>query len=517
MSAVAPDPDSTMSVANISGAPDHGSLIAAHLICSTVARCNKKFWMPTQNNPETYCKEDILWTLFAQSTLQTNAHNNSIKAEDINFLSSIIPSSSIHLNQPTNVYLVPNRTWTYLQVSSTPPPSATPTGKHILIIGGSVTALTNAWLLLDMGYRVTVISDRYAPAEPRVTGQIAGALWEYPPAVCGQHTDEVSIDKSKIWCQISRDVFTDLVEKHGELHHGIQIQIANFFFTHDLHDASMKGQAQKMDEIQKLGLPGFLHNPKLIERHRVNQNAGVADAYRHEAPVIDTDAYLVWLNELVQLKGAEVKRIDPIKTDLLKLEHELLEKYQADVILNATGLGSRELAQDDSVYPIRGCLIRVKNDGKRFPIIKEVLAVSNTDTEKMDNIVFIVPRNDQILLLGGSVEPHEENLDLTMESQLVKNMRARCNNFVTGLENAELDEVPLVQGLRPFRQKSIRVDNERRLHEDGSSSKIVHCYGHGGSGFTLSFGSAMQAVALIEDVCTGKIGQGRKSVLSKAH
>lgn len=54
-------------------------------------------------------------------------------------------------------------------------PLSTPK-KRVLVIGGSVTGLTTAWALLDAGYAVTVVSDQWAPATPRITGQIAGAL-----------------------------------------------------------------------------------------------------------------------------------------------------------------------------------------------------------------------------------------------------------------------------------------------------------------------------------------------------
>lgn len=66
--------------------------------------------------------------------------------------------------------------------------------KRVLIVGGGVTGLTvrvshltslcaeliflqTAWALLDAGYAVTVISDRWASPEDRITSQIAGALY----------------------------------------------------------------------------------------------------------------------------------------------------------------------------------------------------------------------------------------------------------------------------------------------------------------------------------------------------
>jgi D-amino-acid oxidase len=83
-------------------------------------------------------------------------------------------------------------------------------------------------------------------------------------------------------------------------------------------------------------------------------------------------------------------------------------------------------------------------------------------------------------------------------------MRARCNRFVPGLANAEYDPTaPLVQGLRPVRGENVRVERELRRKRDGSLSRVIHSYGQGGSGFTLSFGCAGDVLALVEEVCSG--------------
>ena len=83
-------------------------------------------------------------------------------------------------------------------------------------------------------------------------------------------------------------------------------------------------------------------------------------------------------------------------------------------------------------------------------------------------------------------------------------MRDRCNRFVPGLENADYDpEAPLVQGLRPFRGKNVRVERELRTKQDGSVSRIIHSYGQGGAGFTLSFGCAGDVLNLLEELEAG--------------
>lgn len=136
--------------------------------------------------------------------------------------------------------------------------------------------------------------------------------------------------------------------------------------------------------------------------HAVNQKAGVVDSYRHLAPVIDTDQYMGWLRSLILSKGGHLVT-GHITGDLLEQEDRLLAKYGAVAVINCTGLDAYETAHDKTVVPLRGALIRVVNDGKRFPKVEEALAVSHDDTHgaEADDIVFIVPRNDQTLILGG--------------------------------------------------------------------------------------------------------------------
>ncbi|THH02300.1 hypothetical protein EW026_g587 [Hermanssonia centrifuga] len=373
---------------------------------------------------------------------------------------------------------------------------------RVLIIGGGVTGLTNAWTLLDAGYSVTVVSDRWASLEDRITSQIAGALWEWPPAVCGRHTDLVSLRLSKSWCMTSYRVFDKLQKLYpagGRDGHGIRMRVANFFFDKPIEENAE--EYEKMMEIEAAHLRGFKRDPLLAKKHAVSRTAGVVDAYKHESPVVDTDAYMMWLRSLVVSKGARLVT-DRISGDLIYMEDELMEMYDAQVIINATGLGGYELAADKTVYPLRGALIRVVNDGTRFPLVTEALVVAH-DYEKRDDdggIVFIVPRNDRTLILGGIAQPYEHQLDLTLDSPEIRRMRERCNKFVPGLADAEYDIDPLVQGLRPVRGENVRVERELRRKQDGSLSRVVHSYGQGGSGFTLSFGCAGDVLNLVKEV-----------------
>jgi D-amino-acid oxidase len=80
-------------------------------------------------------------------------------------------------------------------------------------------------------------------------------------------------------------------------------------------------------------------------------------------------------------------------------------------------------------------------------------------------------------------------------------MRARCEAFLPDMKNARLDpDYPLAQGLRSFRAANVRVERELRRPEASSApSRIIHSYGQGGSGWTLSFGCAADVLALVEE------------------
>ncbi|KAJ3544712.1 hypothetical protein NM688_g5711 [Phlebia brevispora] len=388
-----------------------------------------------------------------------------------------------------------------LREGPSPIPAKEPQSR-ILIIGGGVTGLTNAWAFLDAGYAVTVVSDQWASLENRITSQIAGALWEWPPAVCGRHTDIISLNLSKGWCMTSYNVLEKLQKILPVEAHGIRMRTANFFFDRPIEEN--EEEYNKMREIEAAKIHGFEHDPTLVKKHEISRTAAVVDAYKHTSPVIDTDVYMLWLRSVVGAKGGKfVTR--HVSGDLLEHEDELLQEYEANVLINCTGLGAYDLAQDKSVHPLRGALIRIVNDGSRFPVVKEALIVAYDQDKRDDDggIVFIVPRNDRVLILGGIAQANEGALDLTLDSPEMRRMRDRCNKFVPGLENAELDPDSIVQGLRPLRGGNVRLERELRRKSDRSLSKVVHSYGHGGSGFTLSFGCAGDVLKLVREVEAG--------------
>lgn len=49
---------------------------------------------------------------------------------------------------------------------------------RVLVIGAGVSGLTTSLCLLQHGFKVTVVAEKFAPA---ITSVVAAALWQWPP------------------------------------------------------------------------------------------------------------------------------------------------------------------------------------------------------------------------------------------------------------------------------------------------------------------------------------------------
>jgi len=353
--------------------------------------------------------------------------------------------------------------------------------KKILIIGGGVSGLTTAYCLAKDNHKVTVIAKAFSP---NITSNVAGALWEWPPAVCGYHSDEISLDRSKDWCMTSYDKFYELAKDKQT---GVFIRDVFFFFRQKVEENDF--HRLKMHEL-KTKVKGFRHDPRMIQEENINQNINLIDAYKHEAPMVDTDVYMPWLLHQVKSLGVNVEKYE-VSGKLIDIQEDLMAAFDCEYIINCAGLGASELA-DEYMYPLRGALVRIKNNGERFPILDKAYCVSFDEETREQDIVFIVPRGEDHLVLGALAEEDEydKNIDLS-NYQPVRDMYDRCKEFLPCLENSELDQSePVRVGLRPFRKGNVRLDFEK-------DNKIIHNYGHGGAGVTFSWGCAEEVADMI--------------------
>jgi D-amino-acid oxidase len=170
-------------------------------------------------------------------------------------------------------------------------------------------------------------------------------------------------------------------------------------------------------------------------------------------------AYLPWLRAQVRFARRRVTRLAEAFAD-------------APVVVNATGLAARELADDPAVHPARGQIVVVANPG-----IEVSLRCAGS---------YVHPRRDDVVL-GGTYQ--EDDWNTRPDPPTRDAILNRCRQLVPELAGAPVlaDKV----GLRPARHGGPRLDAV--TVEQG---EIIHAYGHGGAGMTLSWGCADDVVRL---------------------
>ncbi|KRD24610.1 MULTISPECIES: FAD-dependent oxidoreductase [unclassified Streptomyces] len=197
---------------------------------------------------------------------------------------------------------------------------------------------------------------------------------------------------------------------------------------------------------------------------------GYVEGWRYRAPVVDMPRYMGYLADRLAQAGGRLRQ-----HRYASLEEALSE---APVIVNCTGTGARALVGDSSVEAVRGQLVVVENPG--------ITTFFCDDTPEADELTYFYPQSD-VVVLGGTSD--RGNWDLRPDGAAAADILRRCAQIEPSLADARV--VGHRVGLRPVRPR-VRLDTENR---DGAL--VLHNYGHGGAGLTLSWGCAREAVDLL--------------------
>ncbi|XP_052352526.1 D-aspartate oxidase isoform X4 [Oncorhynchus keta] len=149
-----------------------------------------------------------------------------------------------------------------------------------------------------------------------------------------------------------------------------------------------------------------------------------------------------------------------------------------DVIVNCSGLGAKSLVGDSQVYPVRGQVLKVQ-----APWLQHFIR----DGEGQS---YIYPGMHSVTV-GGTRQVDDWRLEVDPEDS--QDILERCSSLEPSLSRARVLGESV--GLRPSR-KNVRVEREMVLL--GSRQvPVVHNYGHGGWGVSLSWGTALEALGLV--------------------
>lgn len=310
----------------------------------------------------------------------------------------------------------------------------------VLVIGAGVCGLTTAICLAEAGLAVTIRTARL-PLE--TTSAAAGAIW-------GPHLVEEG-GRVAAWASAGLQALRDLAAQPGT---GVAMVQGTEACR---YPAEPPGWSELMPDFRRCAaaeLPG-----------------GFVAGWQYAAPVLTMPAYLGYLLDRFtggggQLQVGTVRSLPQAAAD-------------APVVVNCTGMGARDLVPDHGLVPVRGQAVIVANPG----ITGFFIGLASAPAD----LVYMFPHGDTVLL-GGTEQPGDWNLD--PDPAITRRILADCAAVEPRLAGAAI--VAQRVGLRPVRSQ-VRLDCERL----GPGRLLVHNYGHGGAGVTLSWGCARETTEQI--------------------
>mgnify|MGYP001161261769 FL=1 len=302
------------------------------------------------------------------------------------------------------------------------------------VIGAGVCGLSCAIRLLEAGWVVEVIAEKFSPG---TVSDRAAAVW-YPFLVA-------PVDRAEVWGMASYSVFSELSASEPEA--GVIMRTGREYLREPVES------------------PGW-HSA--ITHFRLLEPSELPDEYVHgwefEVPVIEMPRYMAWLQA----------RCESLGGTLTKRRINSLDDAGGDARINCSGLGAQELAGDDDLHPVRGQVL----------YLDQTPEVGHFD-QQPETLAHVIPRSD-CTVLGGTAQANDSNESPSEDDTEL--ILAKCTAMWPGLDITRITGVAV--GLRPARSTV-------RLELEPGEQPLIHNYGHGGGGVTLSWGCADEVVALL--------------------
>jgi D-amino-acid oxidase len=310
--------------------------------------------------------------------------------------------------------------------------------QSVAIIGAGVSGLTCGVVFAEHRYRTAIFAKETGP---QTTSGAAAAIW-FP----------YHVEPAEIVIPLALRTFDALADLAREAETGVSII--------DLRQFSRTGEVQIPDWAIPFGAS--------VIPNEVTRNGGFKSGYVITVPLMDTTVYLDYLAARFRKAGGEIQA---------NVCFEKLEQVDVkfDLVINCAGIGARQLVQDIDLEPHRGQVATVPNiDGLSCAIVCDDAP-----------LMYAIPRANDCVF--GGTNALSDNL--AADTETTDRIVAECSRVLKIDKPRVLTERV---GLRPFRKSGVRLERDRLA--DGRA--VIHNYGHGGAGFTLSWGCAHEVFDL---------------------
>jgi len=330
--------------------------------------------------------------------------------------------------------------------------------QRVAIVGAGVSGLTCGIVVAECGYRSAIFAQDIGQ---RTTSGAAGAIW-FP-------YDAEPVDKVIAW---ALETYQALVDLSRDSQTGVSML--------ELRSFSRTGEIPIPDWATPLGarpLSPSVMSSEYASPARTEESLTICPSvfksgFTLNVPLMDTTIYLDYLANRFQKAGGTINGNVRFK----KLEDV---DREFDLVINCSGIGAKTLVADVDLEPHRG----------QVAIVPKIDNLSCAIVCDDAPLMYAIPRTNDCVFGGTNEVSGNCAVDPTSTSRMV----AECSRVLNIDKPRVLDE-PV--GLRPFRKSGVRLDRGRL--RDGRT--VLHNYGHGGSGFTLSWGCANKGFQLAQNV-----------------
>jgi D-amino-acid oxidase len=324
-------------------------------------------------------------------------------------------------------------------------------GPDVLVVGAGVSGLTTAVCLAEAGHRVEIRADRLPSA---TTSAVAGAIW-------GPHLVEAG-ERAARWRRATLAALNELAAAPGRDGTGVR--------TAEGIQVFRGPPAAPPDWISDLSGSRPCRPAELPP--------GFRTGWRYAAPLAHMPTYLGYLQARFERAGGR------LGAGTVASLADAARAAGARVVVNCSGAHARQLAGDPAVTPVRGQAVVVANPG----LTEFVVAPGDGSAE----LAYLFPHGAEVIL-GGSEAAGDWNLEPV--PAIADRILRDCTAIEPRLAGARV--LAHRVGLRPARP-AVRLEAEPAGPGAGGPL-IVHNYGHGGAGISLSWGCAREAAALAAD------------------
>jgi D-amino-acid oxidase len=327
----------------------------------------------------------------------------------------------------------------------------------VLVVGAGVSGLTTAICLAESGARVLILA---ATPPGQTTSSVAGAIW-------GPHLVEES-DRVDQWGRETLAVLRDLAADPAAA-----VRTLNGVYgTRGVPAQAGPPAASPSPFTASAAPPRWMSELGASPCPAGDLPPGFASGWRYSAPVVHMPTYLGYLLDRFDAAGG---RLEAGTVGLLPAAGA---DHGARAVVNCTGTGARSLLPDPALKPFRGQVVIAEN-----PDLSEFFIGLPDGTSE---VVYLFPHRDTVVL-GGTEVGDDWNTEPV--PAIAERILRDCAAIEPRVEGVRV--LGHRVGLRPFRPQ-VRLEAE----PPGPGPLVVHNYGHGGAGVTLSWGCGREAAGL---------------------